>query len=311
MAVPKKKSAGMPFSFSAGFYNKLVDAVKWIEKNKSKQGSMQMNPDPGQTSLLVANASGSDLPIGSVLEISDRIGEEDTFIFLKAVRGIQPTLASRYCVITAEPIPNSSVGKCAVAGVCVARVNVTNISHTGANPAIGSYVLSSTSDQGQFRIIEPVSAPGEQYLLVAFYAKSPRQNQLLIKAPSSGIPGRYQNKLGKATCEVVEQNQDQSSGTADDDYIYLPTFPEEVTVYNWTKSTVCTEGDRYGIAVWVNDNWYIVAEDCADEGSEMSPMSVNSGFGDFVNPLNLSGGSIVTTAGFGYSTTTTTATGGA
>ena len=306
MAVPKKKSAGMPFSFSAGFYNKLVDAVKWIEKNKSKQGSIQMNPDPGQTSLLVANASGSDLPIGSVLEISDRIGEEDTFIFLKAVRGIQPALASRYCVITAEPIPSSSVGKCAVAGVCVARVNVTNVSHTGANPAIGSYVLSSTSDQGQFRIIEPVSAPGEQYLLVAFYAKAPRQNQLLIKAPSSGIPGRYQNKLGKATCEVVEQNQDQSSGTADDDYIYLPTFPEEVTVYNWTKSTVCTEGDRYGIAVWVNDNWYIVAEDCADDGGAVSPLSVSGAFSEFTNPLNLSANamSVVNTGVFDKSTNT-------
>ena len=288
MAGPKKKSAGMPFSFSAGFYNKLVDAVKWIEKNKSKQGSMQMNPDPGQTSLLVANASGSDLPIGSVLQINDRIGEEDTFIFLKAVRGVQPALASRYCVITAEPIPASSVGKCAVAGVCVARVNVTDITHTGANPVIGSYVLSSTSDQGQFRIIEPIANIGVQYLLVAFYAKSERQNQLMIKAPSTGIPGRYQNKLGKATCQVVEQNQDQAAGTADDDYIYLPTFPEEVTVYNWTKSTVCTEGDRYGIAVWVNDNWYIVAEDCADDGGVVSPLSVSGSFGEFANPLNLS-----------------------
>jgi hypothetical protein len=48
---------------------------------------------------------------------------------------------------------------------------------------------------------------------------------------------------------------------------------------NWTTSAVCVNGDRYGIAAWCNGGWYIIAEDCNDEGSTVSP-----GTGSGTNP---------------------------
>jgi hypothetical protein len=46
---------------------------------------------------------------------------------------------------------------------------------------------------------------------------------------------------------------------------------QNITVYNWTTSAVCANGDRYGLAGWCNGAWYIIAEDCNDEGSTVSP----------------------------------------
>ena len=96
----------------------------------------------------------------------------------------------------------------------------------------------------------------------------------LIKAPSGGIPGRVGTLLGGATCDVWSEaavtQQIQDSGN-------------DIKVYNWTTSAACANGDRFGIAGWVNGGWYIIAEDCNDEGSTVQP---GTGSGTTVKPTD-------------------------
>lgn len=84
----------------------------------------------------------------------------------------------------------------------------------------------------------------------------------LVKAPSGGIPGRVGTLLGSADCDVW--NEDATTSQIKDS-------TQNITVYNWTTSAVCVNGDRYGLAGWVNGAWYIIAEDCNDEGSAVQP----------------------------------------
>jgi hypothetical protein len=94
----------------------------------------------------------------------------------------------------------------------------------------------------------------------------------LIKAPEGGIPGRVGTLLGGVICDVWSEasvtQQIQDSGN-------------DIKVYNWTTSAACVNGDRFGIAGWVNGGWYIIAEDCNDEGSTVEP-GTGSGSGSTV-----------------------------
>ena len=94
----------------------------------------------------------------------------------------------------------------------------------------------------------------------------------LIKAPSGGIPGRVGTLLGGVICDVWKEaattQQIEDSG-------------QDIKVMNWTTSAVCVNGDRYGIAAWINGGWYVIAEDCNDEGTTLEP-GAGSGTGGTV-----------------------------
>jgi hypothetical protein len=100
----------------------------------------------------------------------------------------------------------------------------------------------------------------------AYTHKPPRMVQtpavVFIKAPSGGIPGRAGTILGSVQCDVWNE-----STTTDQ----IQDSTRNITVYNWTTSAVCANGDRFGIAGWCNNAWYIIAEDCNDEGSTVLP----------------------------------------
>jgi hypothetical protein len=112
----------------------------------------------------------------------------------------------------------------------------------------------------------------------------------LIKAPSGGIPGRVGTLLGGVICDVWKEaattQQIEDSGT-------------DIKVMNWTTSAVCANGDRFGIAAWINGGWYIIAEDCNDEGSTLEPGTGSSSSGTVgdaidtgtLTPATLSSGS--------------------
>lgn len=95
---------------------------------------------------------------------------------------------------------------------------------------------------------------------IAFARLVPVQ-QLMIKAPSGGIPGRVGTMMQGAICDVmVMSSVDQ-----------LATSSVQLKVYNWSTSLACANGDRYGIAGLINGKWHIIAEDCNDEGSTTQP----------------------------------------
>lgn len=101
----------------------------------------------------------------------------------------------------------------------------------------------------------------------------------LVKAPSGGIPGRVGTLLGSAQCDLWTESltteQIQDSG-------------RNITVYNWTTSAVCANGDRYGLAGWCNGAWYIIAEDCNDEGTTTQPGTGGSTFNTVTDAIDTS-----------------------
>lgn len=84
--------------------------------------------------------------------------------------------------------------------------------------------------------------------------------QVLIKAPSGGIPQRVGSLLGSATCDVYEVN---SVGQ-------LADTGNNITVKNWGVNAACANGDRYGWAEFYDGVWWVVSEDCGDEGTQVS-----------------------------------------
>lgn len=118
-----------------------------------------------------------------------------------------------------------------------------------ATAAITGGLVPNGSDGVAFRY-------GRQW----FWVSGP--NLKLIKAPSGGIPGRVGTLLGGVICDVWVESTTNSQ---------LVDSGEDIKVENWTTSAACATGDRYGIAGWVNGSWYVLAEDCNDEGSTTQP----------------------------------------
>ena len=169
--MPKKTAPGQPFSFSASFYNKLVDTVRWADTQKKLSGAGQAGGVSSPVKLMVKNESGSLVGRFEVLEVSNTIGATEDFENLKAIRGVTPTSALLPVVITQASALDDEVVECIVGGTTMARVNVSATTDTHAEPVAGSTVLRSGT-AGRFRILHPLVGTGEQSVLVRFESAS-------------------------------------------------------------------------------------------------------------------------------------------
>lgn len=77
----------------------------------------------------------------------------------------------------------------------------------------------------------------------------------LFQAPVDGVPARASQTPGKASCSVVVT--DDATGA-------LTVSTLTFDVYNWVKQAVCTSGDRYGVAVYTDGRYWVIADDCGD-----------------------------------------------
>lgn len=106
----------------------------------------------------------------------------------------------------------------------------------------GDYVVGTADSLGQY-VHQPAAS-----------------GQVLIKAPSGGIPKRVGTLLGSASCDIYGAT---TSGVISD-------TGENITVWNWGTTAACSNGDRYGWAEYRSPLWYVVSEDCGDEGTQVS-----------------------------------------
>ena len=164
---PKKTQPGRPFSFSASFYNDLVDTVKWAKGQRGYGGAGQQGGPSSPVKLMVKNVSGSAVARFGVMEISDTIGSAEDFANLKVLKAIKPTSALKPVVIFQAKAKNNEIVEAVVGGATVALVDVRSTSDTHAEPEAGETVLRSGT-AGRFRIIHPLTSTGEQEVLVRF-----------------------------------------------------------------------------------------------------------------------------------------------
>jgi hypothetical protein len=144
---------------------------------------------------------------------------------------------------------------------------------------------------------------GGKYVCIGLHEKGESGTLKLFTAPSGGIPGRTGTTMGSATCTVKETD---SSGN-------LTSSGDTITVYNWARFAACKNGDRYGVAGWINAAWVVIAEDCTDDGSTMSPQSTSTSGGSFSELVSfgtISPQTMLATGGYIEATTPTGGTGG-
>jgi hypothetical protein len=164
---PKKTQSGMPLRFTADFHNKLVDTVKWAQRQQTLGGAGQHKFRSNATNVFVKNATGSDLPAFSVIELTGKLHAETDFIWNKSLNGEEVTALDTAVAITQNPSATGELVESVVAGTTIALINVISTSHKYADVTVGSTVLKS-GESGRFRIVHPLTATGSQKAMVRF-----------------------------------------------------------------------------------------------------------------------------------------------
>lgn len=139
----------------ATIWNNMVDAGRdW--SNRRLNGESGPPIRPRETDILrLKNSSGADRRQGEILKISGKVLEvvTDEHIWLG---GVAITDGCRFGILK-NPLLIDEVDAAQVSGVCMAKVNVTDVSHTFAVAVAGEYVLQSASSGP----VELLYAPAE------------------------------------------------------------------------------------------------------------------------------------------------------
>ncbi len=142
----EKAYGDKPVVVAPQFFNRVVDLVNARKPRELTDQGRPVSSPLDRTILSLRNDSGASLSRGSLLEIGDMylgFGTSRPFSPLHPwFEGLD--FDGGYWAITTEPLPTGDVGECQIAGVCIVRVNVTNLDHRRAFPKIGqSYCESS------------------------------------------------------------------------------------------------------------------------------------------------------------------------
>lgn len=154
----KHVSRGDPLVIQAATFNTFVDAARDFQQRQMNTGRTSL-PEPQQTGIiLVRNDSGTDRDRFDVLGINDVLidpsDNETEFTNRVAVAGVTPTAdhVGRFVVLL-EPIKSGSIGRAYVDGVCVARVEMIDESHTYADIEAGTAAQLVSSTFGSVRLL--------------------------------------------------------------------------------------------------------------------------------------------------------------
>lgn len=168
MAAPTegKASSGSPFRPPpAVIWNNMIEAGRaWADGRLSNESPPPTRPRESDI-IKVRNDSGAARRKGEILRIEGSALTDvvDEHIWLL---GVEPT-AEGYFGILKRPCETSAVESLQVSGCCLALVTISDLSHTRAKAADGSYVLES-SDDGPVEILYAPDGTGEKECVVRF-----------------------------------------------------------------------------------------------------------------------------------------------
>ncbi|MCG3181833.1 MAG: hypothetical protein BIFFINMI_04268 [Phycisphaerae bacterium] len=170
----RKVKPGDPLRIPAAAFNAFVDAAEDLRRRQHDQ-SAGVQPVGSQTVIVpIKNNSGGDLGRFAVLGIDGPIftpaDSEDGFknrIALVGVAPADPTHLGRFAILT-EPIANGKIGQAAVAGVCVAKVDVQAEDDGFADIGDGSTASLTCGPSGAATILWKESGTGEKWAIVRF-----------------------------------------------------------------------------------------------------------------------------------------------
>jgi hypothetical protein len=127
--VKGEKLPGIPTTT----WNAMVSAIEWVERNRLRLGTERFTPE--SSGVNVKNNSSDDIDAGGVLglgapliTVSDNLSafkEAASFV------GASPTSPDHVgnFGICLEPIPAGKIGKCAISGIAICKIQVDSSSH--------------------------------------------------------------------------------------------------------------------------------------------------------------------------------------
>lgn len=153
------------FATPAWSQNEIVDHVNAARLTDATNRHRQ---DVSRNVIKVKNSSGADRGRGQVLKVDDfLLTDFDKSQFSLWYDGILPTSSTDCVAVLLEPIQDGKIGPAQIDGVCVGRVNLTDITHTRAAPASATSILQSGTT-GPFKVIGNPTGVAEQDVGVVF-----------------------------------------------------------------------------------------------------------------------------------------------
>lgn len=161
---------GEGFRVRAKTWNELLDAKDDHQRGKKRQRIPDPFPAPlSSDQILLKNASGGNVAIGSVLQLTTSALDDPPARFAKGHRMMSGTtpdidvLAPLAVCLVAHP--NGKYQPAQISGVCPALVNIISTSHRFATLADNSTALVSAAI-GPFTILRLATSTGSQMCLV-------------------------------------------------------------------------------------------------------------------------------------------------
>ena len=152
-------SKNQPLQLDHRSINAWNDAARAHRATKQNGGAGRLASQrlPPSLHVLIRNDTGADLPIRSVLRITNWLVSPVAYPFEAAdhpaLTGNTPDDATNRIVITSEPIRNGEIGRAVVMGVAVVDVDINSGQHRYAVPIDGDETKLETAESGPAKIL--------------------------------------------------------------------------------------------------------------------------------------------------------------
>lgn len=150
---------GEPLNFRADTLNAWNDAARAHKNSKGASGDASVLDEivPSIT-VIVRNDTGADLPVRSVVCLSDWIISPVSFPFdvvdRPILKAIAPTATTNVIGILRDAIPDGEMGRAIVSGAAVVDIFVNDVTHTFAVPIVADSTKMNSATSGPARIIK-------------------------------------------------------------------------------------------------------------------------------------------------------------
>jgi hypothetical protein len=131
----QKVRPGQPMKFPAAVYNKVLDTIRTVQRERTFGGGQDAGASSGAGIVLVRNDSGADAQRFAVMGIDSILvsptDKADEFYNHPSLSVTSPngTIHKGKWVILQEPLKNGFVGRAAIAGLAITQITFTDINH--------------------------------------------------------------------------------------------------------------------------------------------------------------------------------------
>ena len=156
----RKAVPGKPLQFPAQVYNDMRDMLRWwknSERGRRRSTKKRIDDRHTQSRTVISNNTGADLAMYDCAQIGppqidDNAGDyvKERMLYASATRFEGHT--DNVCVAL-EPIKAGELGLVAVSGICIAHVDMSNLSHRHAISSRFAEAELFSANSGGVRII--------------------------------------------------------------------------------------------------------------------------------------------------------------